>query len=65
MVPQLLALFRSHPRARSRSRVLNALTWPAIENLEERTLLSSATLAILNGNFTGTYSGTVTVNNNG
>lgn len=65
MVPQLLALFRSHPRARSRTRVLNSLTWPAIENLEERTLLSSATLAILNGNFTGTYSGTVTVNNNG
>jgi hypothetical protein len=65
MVPQLLALFRSHPRARSRARVLNSLTCPAIENLEERTLLSSATLAILNGNFTGTYSGTVTVNNNG
>jgi hypothetical protein len=65
MVPQLLALFRSHPRARSRSRALNSPTWPAIERLEERTLLSSATLAILNGNFTGTYSGTVTVNNNG
>ncbi len=65
MVPQLLALFRSHPRARSRARALNSLTWPAIENLEERTLLSSATLAILNGNFTGAYSGTVTVNNNG
>jgi hypothetical protein len=65
MVPQLLALFRPYPRARSRARVLNSQTWPAIENLEERTLLSSATLAILNGNFTGTYSGSVTVNNNG
>ncbi len=71
MVPQLLALFRSRlrprPRVRSRARAraLNSLTWPAIENLEERTLLSSATLAILNGNFTGAYSGSVTVNNNG
>ncbi len=65
MVPQLLALFRSHPRARSRACALNSQAWPAIENLEERTLLSSATLAILNGNFTGTYSGIVTVNNNG
>ena len=46
-------------------RALNSPPWPAIENLEERTLLSSATLAILNGNFTGTYSGTVIVNNNG
>jgi hypothetical protein len=65
MVPQLLALIRSHPRARSRARALNSQPWPAIENLEERTLLSSATLAILNGDFTGTYRGTVTVNNNG
>jgi hypothetical protein len=47
------------------ARALNSQPWPAIENLEERTLLSSATLAILNGNFTGTYSGTVAVNNNG
>jgi hypothetical protein len=65
MVPQLLALLRSRPRARSRSRALLPASLPAIENLEERTLLSSATLAILNGNYTGTYSGTVTVNNNG
>jgi hypothetical protein len=65
MVPQLLALLRSRPRARSRARALVSQSWPAIENLEERTLLSSATLAILNGNFTGTYSGSVTVNNNG
>ena len=65
MVPQLLALLRSRPRARTRARAWASQSWPAIENLEERTLLSSATLAILNGNFTGTYSGTITVNNNG
>ncbi len=65
MVPQLLALLRSRPRARTRARALVSQSWPAIENLEERTLLSSATLAILNGNFTGTYSGKITVNNNG
>jgi hypothetical protein len=65
MVPQLLGLLRSRPRARTRARVLASPTWPAIENLEERTLLSSATLAILNGNFTGSYSGKITVNNNG
>ena len=35
MVPQLLALFRSHPRPRSRVRALNSQPWPAIENLEE------------------------------
>ena len=65
MIPRLLTLLRAHPRARSRARALNSQPWPAIESLEERTLLSSATLAILNGNFTGTYSGTVTVNHNG
>src|SRR5580704_8884469 len=65
MVPQLLALLRSRPRARSRARVFISPTCAGIENLEERTLLSSATLAILNGNFTGTYKGSVTVNNNG
>jgi hypothetical protein len=65
MVPQLLALLRSRPRARSRARVFVSPTCAGIENLEERTLLSSATLAILNGNFTGTYKGSVTVNNNG
>jgi len=65
MVRQLLTLLCPHPRARSRARALNSQPWPAIEFLEERTLLSSATLAILNGNFTGTYSGTVTVNHNG
>jgi hypothetical protein len=65
MVPQLLSLLRSRPRARSRARLLASPTWPAIENLEERTLLSSATLAILNGNFTGSYSGKITVDNNG
>ena len=65
MVPQLLALLRSRPRARTRACALVSPSWPAIENLEERTLLSSATLAILNGNFTGTYSGKITVNNNG
>ncbi len=63
MVPQLLAL--SRPRRRSRARALSSRPWSAIESLEERTLLSAATLAILNGNFTGTYSGSVTVNNNG
>ena len=35
MVPQLLALFRSRPRSRSRVRALNSQPWPAIENLEE------------------------------
>ncbi len=65
MVPQLLALLRSRPRSRSRARLFLSSAIPAIENLEERTLLSSATLAILNGNFTGSYSGTLTVNNNG
>ena len=65
MVPQMLALLRSRPRARSRARVFVSPTCAGIENLEERTLLSSATLAILNGSFTGTYKGSVTVNNNG
>ncbi|HET6325338.1 MAG TPA: hypothetical protein VFG04_11735 [Planctomycetaceae bacterium] len=65
MVPQLLALLRSRPRARSRARVFVSPNCAGIENLEERTLLSSATLAILNGNFTGTYKGSITVNNNG
>jgi hypothetical protein len=65
MVPQLMDLLRSRPRGRSRARALLSPMWPAVESLEERTLLSSATLAILNGNFTGTYKGTVTVNNNG
>jgi hypothetical protein len=65
MVPRLPTLFRPHPRARSRARALNSQPWSALESLEERTLLSSATLAILNGNFTGTYSGSVTVKNNG
>jgi hypothetical protein len=65
MVPQFGALLRSRPRARTRARSFLSPSLPAIENLEERTLLSSATLAILNGNFTGTYKGTVTVNNNG
>ena len=63
MVPKLTALLR--PRARSRSRLSVSPTCAAIEMLEERTLLSSATLAILNGNFSGTYAGRVTVNNNG
>ncbi len=36
----------------------------AIECLEERTLLS-ASLALYNGSFAGTYKGTETVNNNG
>jgi len=63
MVPQLLAL--SRPRRRSRARALSSRPWSAIESLEERTLLSAATLAILNGAFTGTYSGSVKVDNNG
>jgi hypothetical protein len=65
MVPQLTALLRPRLRARSRSRFFVSPMCAAIEMLEERTLLSSATLAILNGNFSGTYSGRVTVNNNG
>lgn len=65
MVPRLLVLSHPRPRARSRARALSSRPWSAIECLEERTLLSAATLAILNGNFTGTYSGKVTVNNNG
>jgi len=64
MVPRLLTLFRPPTRARSGARALHSQP-SAIESLEERILLSSATLAILNGNFTGTYSGTVTVKNNG
>ncbi len=67
MVPRLPTLFRPapRPRLRSRARALDSQPWSAIESLEERTLLSAATLAILNGNFTGTYSGSVTVKNNG
>jgi hypothetical protein len=65
MVPQLLSLLRSRPRARSRARAFLSSSCAGIENLEERTLLSSATLAILNGNFTGSYSGKITVDNNG
>jgi hypothetical protein len=67
MVPRLRTLLRPAPRrrVRSRARALDSQPWSAIESLEERTLLSAATLAILNGNFTGTYSGSVTVKNNG
>jgi hypothetical protein len=65
MVPQLLDLLRSRPRARSRARAYLSSTCAGIENLEERTLLSSATLAILNGNFSGSYTGKITVDNNG
>jgi hypothetical protein len=63
MVPQLLALLRSRPRARSRAFVSPSCA--GIERLEERALLSAATLAILDGSFTGTFKGSVTVNNNG
>jgi|GEM_PF-6861935 hypothetical protein len=70
MVPQLLTLLRSRPRARSRALMVLSPNCPAVENLEERTLLTAAvtsapTLAILNGNFTGSYSGQISVNNNG
>ncbi len=70
MVPQMLTLLRSRPRARSRARMVLSPNCPAVENLEERTLLAAAvasapTLAILNGNFTGSYSGQITTNNNG
>jgi len=65
MVPQLLTLLRSRPRVRSRARMFLSPNCPAVENLEERTLLSAATLSILNGNFTGSYAGQITVNNNG
>jgi hypothetical protein len=65
MVPQSLAFLRSRPRARSRARAFVSPSCVGIERLEERTLLSSATLAILDGNFTGTFKGSVTINNNG
>jgi hypothetical protein len=64
MVPQLISIFRSHPRARARARFLALAPCAAIECLEERTLLS-ASLALFNGNYAGSYKGTVVVNNKG
>jgi len=52
------------PRARLRALRLAAAPCGALECLEDRTLLS-ASLALFNGNYSGTYSGSITVNNNG
>jgi hypothetical protein len=66
MVSRLISWRFGRPRRRlSRSRGL--ATWSptsAVECLEERTLLS-ASLALYNGSYAGTYKGTETVNNNG
>lgn len=65
MLGRLMAFRSLRPRRRSllRGRSLR-LNCAAIEFLEERTLLS-ASLALYNGIYSGTFKGTETVNNNG
>ena len=65
MVSRLIKFTFSPPRRRAFARGLSS--WSprsAIESLEERTLLS-ASLALFNGSFAGSYKGSETVNNNG
>jgi hypothetical protein len=64
MAPRFLALgSRTHSRRR-RAHVLGLTSLPGLECLEQRTLLS-ASLALYNGNYAGTYKGQSVVDNNG
>jgi hypothetical protein len=64
MAPRFLALAsRTHSRRR-RAHVLGLTSLPGLECLEQRTLLS-ASLALYNGNYAGTYKGQSVVDNNG
>jgi hypothetical protein len=63
MASRFLGL-NSRPRSRRRSRILTLAPLPGIECLEERTLLS-ASLALYNGNYAGSYKGHAVVDNNG
>jgi hypothetical protein len=66
MIPRLIGFRSSRPRRRalSRGRSFGSTTCSAIESLEQRTLLS-ASLALFNGSYAGTFKGTETVNTNG
>jgi hypothetical protein len=64
MALRFLGLPSRRPRARSGARILALAPSPGIECLEERTLLS-ASLALYNGNYAGSYKGHEIVDNNG
>jgi hypothetical protein len=71
MVPRLIGFRFAPPRRRtlSRSRLLGVSPCEvscctAVESLEDRTLLS-ASLALYNGSFAGSFKGVQTINNNG
>jgi hypothetical protein len=66
MVPRLIGFRFLRPRRRisSQRRFLASTPCSAIEHLEDRTLLS-ASLALFNGSYAGTFHGSQTINNNG
>jgi len=66
MVPRLIGFrfLRSRHRVSSQRRLLASTPSSAIEHLEDRTLLS-ASLALFNGSYAGTFHGSQTINNNG